>query len=551
MTDKKNHQRLYLGLDLSTHQLKGVIIDEHLNTIAEEAIHFNDKSLLVNYVQSHGFAVDNHCITTPVLVFLEALDVLFQKLRDQKKFDFADIIGISGCAQQHGSIYWKNKIGLDRLKNLHSSIEDKAEISNIHNLPKNVFLVDLLHSSFSCMDCSIRMDGVQFIEKNLDSNEKLLQITDSKAYDRFTACQIMKMSRTTPEIYEQTERIQLLSNFLASILLGDYAPIDLSDGSRMNLFDIRQRKWSKDCLNICAKDLEEKLSNNLIYPSTILGTIAKYFVERYGFNNTCQIVSFTGDNPSSYYALALNSKTIVISLGTSDTVMASVSASSIPNEIFDGHLFVNPLIVNSESDLLMILLCFKNGSLVRERVREEVASNDWQQMSELLCQTPPTNHGYLGFFYDDNEIIPENLRGRFYFNPDGQQIDDLEPACKVRALLESQCLAKRLYLQRANIDLVNNVDRIVINGGASVNIDFLQMLADIFSKPVYATLAPNSGCLGGALRAIDVINHISNSQTSTLQFLVSAQPRNEYTPVYNEMLIRYARLEDKILKNMQ
>ncbi len=97
-------------------------------------------------------------------------------------------------------------------------------------------------------------------------------------------------------------------------------------------------------------------------------------------------------------------------------------------------------------------------------VREEVASRDWQEMSELLCQTPPSNHGFLGYFFDDYEILPQNLQGRFYFNSDGQQIENLEPACKARALLEGQCLAKRLYLQRANIDLVNNVDRIVITG---------------------------------------------------------------------------------------
>src|ERR1700722_19667910 len=85
-------------------------------------------------------------------------------------------------------------------------------------------------------------------------------------------------------------------------------------------------------------------------------------------------------------------------------------------------------------------------------------------MSELLCQTPPSNHGYLGYFFDDYEILPQNVRGRFYFNHIEHQVEDLEPACKARALLEGQCLAKRLYLQRANIDLVNNVDRIVIAG---------------------------------------------------------------------------------------
>lgn len=97
-------------------------------------------------------------------------------------------------------------------------------------------------------------------------------------------------------------------------------------------------------------------------------------------------------------------------------------------------------------------------------VREEVASKDWQQMSELLCQTPPSNHGLLGYFFDDPEILPQNIRGRFYFNTAEEQIEDLKPASKARALLEGQCLAKRLYLQRANIDLVNNVDRIVITG---------------------------------------------------------------------------------------
>ncbi len=97
-------------------------------------------------------------------------------------------------------------------------------------------------------------------------------------------------------------------------------------------------------------------------------------------------------------------------------------------------------------------------------VREEVASRDWQHMSELLCQTPPSNHGFLGYFYDDHEILPENIRGRFYFNSDEHQLENLEPACKARALLEGQCLAKRLYLQRANIDLINNVNRIVITG---------------------------------------------------------------------------------------
>jgi xylulokinase len=211
-------------------------------------------------------------------------------------------------------------------------------------------------------------DECHLIEKAVGNAENLFQITGSKAYERFTGSQIMKIAKKTPEIYQQTERIQLISNFLTSILLGEYAPIDLSDGSGMNLLDIRQHKWSKECLNACGNDLENKLSEKLVYPRTALGIIAKYFVERYGFNSQCQIVSCTGDNPSSYYALASDPKTVVISLGTSDTVMASIPASVMPKQAFDGHLLVNPLTANPETKILMLLLCFKNGSLVRERM---------------------------------------------------------------------------------------------------------------------------------------------------------------------------------------
>jgi len=109
-------------------------------------------------------------------------------------------------------------------------------------------------------------------------------------------------------------------------------------------------------------------------------------------------------------------------------------------------------------------------------------------------------------------------------------------------------LQKKLYLQKANVDLKNNVDRILITGGASVNTDLAQIIADIFAKPVYAALVPNSGALGGALRAVDVINQKPNSTSSTVECLVVAQPRNEYTSIYNEMFIRYSKLEDKIVK---
>ena len=54
---------------------------------------------------------------------------------------------------------------------------------------------------------------------------------------------------------------------------------------------------------------------------TVLGTISKYFQQRYGFSSATEVVAFSGDNPNSLAGLGLHQPGDVgVSLGTSDTV---------------------------------------------------------------------------------------------------------------------------------------------------------------------------------------------------------------------------------------
>ena len=59
------------------------------------------------------------------------------------------------------------------------------------------------------------------------------------------------------------QHISLVSSFAASLFLGDYAAIDDSDGSGMNLMDIRKRDWAPVCLDVRKELFRFKLMSSM------------------------------------------------------------------------------------------------------------------------------------------------------------------------------------------------------------------------------------------------------------------------------------------------
>src|SRR4029078_9143326 len=99
-----------------------------------------------------------------------------------------------------------------------------------------------------------------------------------------------------------------------------------------------------------------------------------------------KLIPWSGDNPSSLVGLGLITPgTLGISLGTSDTVFGPVAA---PPHNPDGsrHVFGSP------AGGYMPLICFANGSLARERVRDSYGL-DWNRFSAAPPHQPAGPHG--------------------------------------------------------------------------------------------------------------------------------------------------------------
>jgi xylulokinase len=472
---------LYLGLDSSTQSLSALVIDTGSGQIVlEDSVSFGRE--LPEFESPHGFLEhpDAQLRHANPLLWVAAIDALFTKLV-ARGFDLGEVSGVSGAAQQHGSVYLKTRIS------------DASPWSERAPLYEQVRPLLSRSSSPIWLDSSTSAECDE-IAAAVGGHSTLVSVSGSRAIERFSGPQIRKFWKTEPVAYAATAEVTLVSAFLASVLIGRSAPIDYGDGAGMNLLELATGRYSPALLAATAPDLAEKLPP-LVPSATGIGRIAPYFVRRYGFAPGTPIVAFTGDNPSSLVGMgATEPGTFVISLGTSDTVFAALPEPRTDPRGY-GHVFGNP------AGGFMCLISFANGSLARELVAHRVGLT-WAMFERALTnETQPGNAGNWMLPYFFPEMTPRLPAAHVELHGGVDFCGFREPAASARAIVEAQALS----MQRHSDFIGQTPSCLRVTGGASKNRGILQVLADVFEARIETLHSSSSAALGGALRAAQAV----------------------------------------------
>lgn len=505
---------LFLGLDSSTQSLSALIIDTESGTIiAEESLNFG--SDFPDYGLESGFIAGGKGgeVHSNPLVWLDALEGVLAKLRE-KGAPLGQISALSGSGQQHGSVYLKGEFE-ERLLALDTATSLSAQLQPMLARATSPIWMDT-STGAECAEITAAVGGAG----------EVCRRSGSVAIERFTGPQIRKFAKEDPEAWAQTGTVHLVSSFLASILAGRSVAIDTGDGAGMNLMNLATEEWDDALVAATAEGLQTRLPA-LAPASTVAGSIAPYFVEKFGFNAACQVVLWSGDNPCSLVGMgAARPGKIVISLGTSDTLFAAMPEPRTDPRGF-GHVFGNPL------GGFMSLICFRNGSLAREAVKNrfDLTWDDFDLAG--LSRTEPGNGGRVILPFVGDEITPRVTSADFSY-PDWE----VEPTADefVRGVLEGQFLNMKHHSDWLGVE----TKEILLTGGASENDGIAQIVANVFGKKVRRLAVAGSATLGAAMRAavalgadLSALEHALSSPAEGRDVEPQAQFANTYQALEN------------------
>ena len=495
---------------------------DHREVVLERSLSFD--ALWPAYGTRHGVlpSAEEAVAEAPPLMWAEALDHAMEELA-ASGLDLGRLRAVAGSAQQHGSVY----LAHGAAERLAALAPDRPLVAQLRGEPAGTGRPLLSRArSPIWLDASTEED-CEAITAGVGGPLVLAQLTGSRAFERFTGPQIRKFWRLDPQGYARTERIHLVSSFLASLLAGRHAPIDPGDGSGMNLMDLRRRAWAPAALHATAPGLEEKLPP--IVPSwEDLGPLAPYWQQRHGLP-PARVIAWSGDNPCSLVGTGLVREGVVaVSLGTSDTVFGLMREPRV-DATGTGHVFGAP------TGDYMGLTCFANGSLARERLRDGLGGAR-PAFSRALRETPAGNGGTLLLPWFVPEITPRVATpGPRWYGP-----APADARAGARAVVEGQMLALAAHARWMGVA----ISTIHATGGAAANPDILQVMADVFDADVLRFEAGNSAALGAALRAWHADEH-ARGRTLSWEDIVAGlaepvaasrlSPRPAVRPLYADL----------------
>jgi len=450
---------LYIGVDLGTSAVKLLLMDE-----TGKILNITSKEYPISF-PNPGWSEQN-----PADWWEQSVEGIKELIAD---FDKSQVAGISFGGQMHGLV-----------------ILDKDD---------NVIRPALLWN-----------DGRTFAETDYLNEQigkdKLSEYTANIAFTGFTAPKILWVKNNEPDHFAKINKIMLPKDYLAYRLTGNHCT-DASDASGMLLFDVKNRCWSKEMMEICGVR-EEQLAK--VYESyESVGTLTKEAASLLGLSTDVVVAAGAGDNAAAAVGTGtVGDGSCNISLGTSGTIFISSKDFGVDEN--------NALHSFAHADGRYHLMgCMLSAASCNKWWMDDIIGTDkYADEQKNITKLGENNVFFLPYLM--GERSPHNdpdARGTFI----GMTMDTTR-SDMTQAVLEGVAFALRDSLEVAK-KLGINIERSKICGGGAKSPLWKKIIANVLNVKVDVIESEEGPALGGAMLAAVACREFENVEAAAAKIV--------------------------------
>lgn len=326
---------------------------------------------------------------------------------------------------------------------------------------------------------------------NVIGKERLSAWTANIAFAGFTAPKILWMRENEPENFARIAKIMLPKDYVNYILTGVHA-CDYSDASGTLLLDVKNKRWSREMLDICG--VRETQMPRLFESYQCIGTVKPDIARALGLGDNVKVAAGAGDNAAAAVGTGVvGDGGCNISLGTSGTVFISSKNFGV-----DRH---NALHAFAHADGGYHLMgCMLSAASCNKWLMEDI-----YKTSDYIAEQAPITEDRLGenhvFFLpylmgERSPINDTNARGTFL----GMTMDTTR-ADLTQAVLEGVAFAIRDSVEVAR-SLGIDIRSSKICGGGARSPLWKKMIANILNVELECLECEQGPGMGGAMLAM-------------------------------------------------
>lgn len=372
-------------------------------------------------------------------------------------------------------------------------------------------------------------------EKKTNPRE-IARICGLPAAPVYSLSKVLFLRDRRPRIYEKTEKILLIQDFVNYMLCGQ-AAIDYSAACRTMFFDVRECRWSGELISRFG--LERRHYSEPRPMGTILGGLRRAVARELGIGEQVKVIVGGHDQPVNAIGAGLRKGYAVCSMGTSECITPItggmlpgdfIAAKGIPSEpLWEKGKFCC-LAYNPGSGLL-IQWFFKTFTGDKDPPYRLFDRNLPAVPTKIMVQ--PYVMGSGTPYMDNGARLA--ITGMDF----GTTKFDI-----YRAVLEGLSLDQRLNLSVLAEERVP-VDHIIAVGGGSKSRPWLEIKADILQIPVSVLRVNEAGALGCAVicaAACGVYGSLEEAAQNMSHIDETIEPRSRDRDFYREKFELYRNL---------